>query len=104
VIPSTVLSIVESLKSAVFTLSPLSPNTLRILVLVEVCNKSSKLSFRVLSKNANTLTGTSKNEIFVAGAGDDTLTGNGGMDVFNAGLGEDSILINASNISVMSIS
>jgi hypothetical protein len=52
-------------------------------------------------KNANTLTGTSKNEIFVAGAGDDTLTGNGGMDVFNAGLGEDSILINASNISAL---
>ena len=52
-------------------------------------------------KNANTLTGTSKNEIFVAGAGDDTLTGNGGMDVFNAGLGKDSILINASNISAL---
>ncbi|CAB5496285.1 hypothetical protein AZO1586I_5, partial [Bathymodiolus thermophilus thioautotrophic gill symbiont] len=33
-------------------------------------------------KNANTLTGTSNDEIFVAGAGDDTLTGNGGMDVF----------------------
>jgi hypothetical protein len=27
-------------------------------------------------KNANTLTGTSRDEIFVAGAGDDTLTGN----------------------------
>ncbi len=52
-------------------------------------------------KNANTLTGTSKDEIFVAGAGDDTLTGNGGMDVFNAGLGKDSILINASNISAL---
>jgi Ca2+-binding RTX toxin-like protein len=33
-------------------------------------------------KNANTLTGTTKNEIFVAGAGNDTLIGNGGMDVF----------------------
>jgi hypothetical protein len=44
---------------------------------------------------------TSKDEIFVAGAGDDTLTGNGGMDVFNAGLGKDSILINASNISAL---
>ncbi len=52
-------------------------------------------------KNANTLTGTSKDEIFVAGAGDDTLTGNGGMDVFNAGLGADSILINASNIAAL---
>ncbi|VVH51591.1 hypothetical protein BPUTSESOX_1751 [uncultured Gammaproteobacteria bacterium] len=52
-------------------------------------------------KNANTLTGTSNDEIFVAGAGDDTLTGNGGMDVFNAGLGKDSILINASNISAL---
>jgi hypothetical protein len=29
-------------------LSPLLPNILRILVLAEVCNKSSKLSFRVL--------------------------------------------------------
>jgi Ca2+-binding RTX toxin-like protein len=52
-------------------------------------------------KNANTLTGTSKDEIFVAGAGDDTLTGNGGMDVFNAGLGADSILIDASNIAAL---
>ncbi|VVH50369.1 RTX toxins and related Ca2+-binding proteins, partial [uncultured Gammaproteobacteria bacterium] len=49
-------------------------------------------------KNANTLTGSSNDEIFVAGAGDDTLTGNGGMDVFNAGLGKDSILINFGNI------
>jgi Ca2+-binding RTX toxin-like protein len=31
-------------------------------------------------KNANTLTGTHSDEIFVAGAGNDTLTGNGGMD------------------------
>jgi hypothetical protein len=37
------------------------------------------------NENANTLIGTSGNEIFVAGAGDDTLIGNGGMDVFNAG-------------------
>ena len=44
-------------------------------------------------KNANTLTGTSKDEIFVAGAGDDTLTGNGGMDVFNAGLGSDDFIV-----------
>jgi hypothetical protein len=29
-------------------------------------------------KNANTLAGTSRDEIFVAGAGNDTLTGNGG--------------------------
>ncbi len=53
------------------------------------------------NENANTLTGTSNDEIFVAGAGDDTLTGNGGMDVFNAGSGKDSILINASNISAL---
>jgi hypothetical protein len=32
-------------------------------------------------KNANTLTGTHSDEIFVAGAGNDTLIGNGGMDV-----------------------
>jgi hypothetical protein len=41
--------VAESLKPAALTLSPLSPNTLRILVLVEASNKSSKLSFRVLS-------------------------------------------------------
>ena len=35
-------------------------------------------------ENANTLTGTRSDEIFVAGAGNDILTGNGGMDVFNA--------------------
>ncbi len=52
-------------------------------------------------ENANTLTGTSGNEIFVAGAGDDTLTGNGGMDVFNAGAGNDTITINASNITAL---
>jgi Ca2+-binding RTX toxin-like protein len=62
--PSTVLSIVESLKSAAFTLSSLSINYLG-------------------DKNANTLTGTSKDEIFVAGAGDDTLTGNGGSTVLS---------------------
>jgi hypothetical protein len=35
---------VESPKPAAYTLSPLSPNTLRILVLVEASNNSSKLS------------------------------------------------------------
>ena len=49
-------------------------------------------------ENANILTGTTKDEIFVAGAGNDILTGNGGMDVFNAGLGDDTIIINVSNI------
>ncbi|VVH55782.1 hypothetical protein formerly called flagellar hook-length control protein FliK, partial [uncultured Gammaproteobacteria bacterium] len=52
-------------------------------------------------KNANTLTGTTKDEIFVAGAGNDTLIGNGGMDVFNAGVGNDDIVINASNITAL---
>ena len=52
-------------------------------------------------ENANTLTGTHSDEIFVAGAGNDTLTGNGGMDVFNAGLGNDDIIINASNITAL---
>ena len=52
-------------------------------------------------KNANILTGTSSNEIFVAGAGDDTLIGNGGMDVLNAGAGNDTITINASNITAL---
>ncbi len=52
-------------------------------------------------KNANTFTGTSSDEIFVAGAGDDTLIGNGGMDVLNAGAGNDTIAINASNIAAL---
>ena len=52
-------------------------------------------------KNANILTGTSGNEIFVAGAGNDTLIGNGGMDVLNAGSGNDTITINASNITAL---
>ena len=52
-------------------------------------------------KNANILTGTSGNEIFVAGAGNDTLIGNGGMDVLNAGSGNDTIAINASNITAL---
>ena len=52
-------------------------------------------------KNANILTGTSGNEIFVAGAGNDTLIGNGGMDVLNAGAGNDTITINASNITAL---
>jgi Ca2+-binding RTX toxin-like protein len=50
-------------------------------------------------KNANILTGTSGNEIFVAGAGNDTLVGTGGMVVLNAGAGNDTITINASNIT-----
>ncbi|SHE22239.1 Flagellar hook-length control protein FliK [Bathymodiolus brooksi thiotrophic gill symbiont] len=52
-------------------------------------------------ENANTLTGTNSDEIFVAGAGDDTLTGNGGMDVLNAGAGNDTITISASNIAAL---
>jgi hypothetical protein len=36
--PSTVLSMAESSKPAAYTLSPLLPNTLRILVLVEASN------------------------------------------------------------------
>jgi Ca2+-binding RTX toxin-like protein len=43
-------------------------------------------------KNDNILTGTTKDEIFVAGAGNDILTGNGGMDVLNAGTGDDTII------------
>jgi Ca2+-binding RTX toxin-like protein len=78
--PLTVLSMVESSKPVAITLSPLLPNTLRILVPVEASNKD---------------------EIFVAGAGNDTLTGNGGMDVFNAGVGDDTIIINASNITAL---
>jgi hypothetical protein len=49
----------------------------------------------------NILTGTTKDEIFVAGAGNDILTGNGGMDVLNAGTGDDTIIINASNIAAL---
>ncbi|CAB5495011.1 FG-GAP-like repeat-containing protein [Bathymodiolus thermophilus thioautotrophic gill symbiont] len=50
----------------------------------------------------NTLTGTSTDELFVAGLGDDTLIGNGGTDVFNAGAGNDTIVINADNLAKLS--
>ncbi|CAB5498340.1 beta strand repeat-containing protein [Bathymodiolus thermophilus thioautotrophic gill symbiont] len=53
------------------------------------------------NENANTLTGTNSNEIFVADADNDILIGNGGMDVFNAGSGDDTIIINASNIAAL---
>ncbi|CAB5494075.1 beta strand repeat-containing protein, partial [Bathymodiolus thermophilus thioautotrophic gill symbiont] len=51
---------------------------------------------------SNTLTGTSADELFVAGLGDDTLIGNGGTDVFNAGAGNDIIVINADNLAKLS--
>ena len=47
----------------------------------------------------DTLTGTSADELFVAGLGDDILTGNGGADVFNAGAGDDTIIINDDNLA-----
>ena len=47
----------------------------------------------------DTLTGTSADELFVAGLGDDILTGNGGTDVFNAGAGDDTIIINDDNLA-----
>jgi len=47
-------------------------------------------------------TGSSKDELFVAGRGNDTLTGNGGADVFNAGAGDDTIIINADNLAKLS--
>ncbi|SEH76558.1 hypothetical protein BAZSYMA_ACONTIG06588_7 [Bathymodiolus azoricus thioautotrophic gill symbiont] len=46
--PLIVFSVAESSKPVAITSSPLFPNTLRTLVLLEACNKSSKLSFRVL--------------------------------------------------------
>ncbi|AYQ55815.1 alpha integrin [Bathymodiolus thermophilus thioautotrophic gill symbiont] len=51
---------------------------------------------------SNALTGTSADELFVAGLGDDTLIGNGGTDVFNAGAGNDTIVINADNLAKLS--
>ncbi|OJA03102.1 hypothetical protein BGC33_01685, partial [Bathymodiolus thermophilus thioautotrophic gill symbiont] len=51
---------------------------------------------------SNTLTGTSADELFVAGLGNDVLTGNGGADVFNAGKGDDIIIINADNLAKLS--
>ncbi|WP_139458934.1 beta strand repeat-containing protein [Bathymodiolus thermophilus thioautotrophic gill symbiont] len=50
----------------------------------------------------NTLTGTSADELFVAGSGNDVLTGNGGTDVFNAGKGNDTIVVNADNLAKLS--
>ncbi|CAC9549118.1 hypothetical protein [uncultured Gammaproteobacteria bacterium] len=52
-------------------------------------------------ENDNTFTGTSDDEIFVAGMGNDILTGNGGMDVFNAGAGNDTIIFNADSIAAL---
>jgi Ca2+-binding RTX toxin-like protein len=46
-----------------------------------------------------TISGTSNDELFVAGLGDDILTGNGGTDVFNAGAGDDTIIINDDNLA-----
>jgi hypothetical protein len=47
-IPPSVLVMPATLtKSEVATVSPLSPNTLRILVLVEASNRSFRLSFKV---------------------------------------------------------
>ncbi|AYQ55820.1 hypothetical protein MS2017_0056 [Bathymodiolus thermophilus thioautotrophic gill symbiont] len=51
---------------------------------------------------SNALTGTSADELFVAGLGNDTLIGNGGTDVFNAGAGNDTIVINADNLAKLS--
>ncbi|OJA03305.1 integrin alpha, partial [Bathymodiolus thermophilus thioautotrophic gill symbiont] len=50
----------------------------------------------------DTLTGTSADELFIAGLGNDVLTGNGGTDVFNAGAGDDTIIINADNLAKLS--
>jgi hypothetical protein len=54
------------------------------------------------SKN-DTLTGTSNDELFVAGLGDDILTGNGGTDVFNAGAGDDTIITVSISLSTLEI-
>jgi Ca2+-binding RTX toxin-like protein len=43
-------------------------------------------------KNANILIGTTKDEIFVAGAGNDILTGNGGMDVLACNINNFNVL------------
>ncbi|WP_202752930.1 integrin alpha, partial [Bathymodiolus thermophilus thioautotrophic gill symbiont] len=51
---------------------------------------------------SNILTGTSADELFVAGLGNDVLTGNGGADVFNAGKGDDTVVINADNLAKLS--
>ncbi|AYQ56073.1 alpha integrin [Bathymodiolus thermophilus thioautotrophic gill symbiont] len=50
----------------------------------------------------DTLTGTSADELFVAGLGNDILIGNGGTDVFNAGKGNDTIIINDDNLAKLS--
>ncbi|AYQ56080.1 Integrins alpha chain [Bathymodiolus thermophilus thioautotrophic gill symbiont] len=47
----------------------------------------------------DTQTGTSADELFVAGLGNDILKGNGGYDVFNAGVGNDTIIINGDNLA-----
>jgi hypothetical protein len=52
---------------------------------------------------ADTLTGTAGNNQIVAGDGNDTITGAGGADVLYGGRGDDTIVINASNITALSI-
>jgi hypothetical protein len=48
IINASNITALEKTGTGNLTSSPLLPNTLRILVLVEACNKSSKLSCRVL--------------------------------------------------------
>jgi hypothetical protein len=102
-------------KPEIFIVSPLLLNTLRILVLVEAADRSFRLSFKVLlpeplskyaidhlgNENANTLTGTSRDEIFVAGAGDDTLTGEAANRSFRLSF---KVLLPEPLISIISIS
>ncbi|CAB5500459.1 hypothetical protein THERMOT_1238 [Bathymodiolus thermophilus thioautotrophic gill symbiont] len=49
--------------------------------------------------NQSEYSGTSADELFVAGEGDNILIGNGGTDVFNAGAGNDTIIIDSNNLT-----
>ncbi len=49
------------------------------------------------------LSGSSAAETLVGAAGNDTLTGNGGTDVLYGGAGDDLIVVNASNVSALSL-
>jgi hypothetical protein len=51
--------------------------------------------------SADTQTGTTSSETFMAGDGNDTLIGNGGADVMHGGKGNDTLVVNAANITAL---
>lgn len=59
---------------------------------------------KIGTAGADTLTGTSGNNQLVGGLGNDTLIGGGGADVLYGGMGNDVIVVNADNVTKLSLS